>query len=151
MKRTPEEYMSTIIIAMIALMIISMLWFISDAKAEINMDALAMIESSGRADATSFLGARYGRGKYQVSELLLIDYNRINHTNIQPDDLYDADTCLNVALWAVTEYIPMLLRHYGCEVTNNAILHSYNLGAKAYADGRRNYNYINKYNKDVWK
>ena len=34
------------------------------AEVAVDMDALAMVESSGDPDAVSFLGAKYGRGLY---------------------------------------------------------------------------------------
>lgn len=46
------------------------------------MEALCQIESGCRDDAVSFRGAKYGRGRYQISEIALKHFNQ--SSNITP-------------------------------------------------------------------
>lgn len=144
MKREPFDYIPTIIMCIVVLLMVIIVKAANSAE-PIDLNALAMVESSNNNKAVSFLGEKYGRGKWQVSEALLRDYNRVKHENVQPNELFNEFVCLRVAKWAIEDYIPMLLEHYGCEVTDDAILQAYNLGTRAYAKGKRNKNYLDKY------
>lgn len=143
-----EDFITTISILIVAVIVAVFAVFgfaLCCHAEEINMQALATIESSNGLHQDSFLGSKYGRGLYQVSEVLLSDYNRLNGCNIRPQDLYDDAVNEIVADWALYNYIPKQLTHYGCEVTEKAVLQAYNLGPKAYANGKRNLNYLAKY------
>ena len=54
-----------------------------------------------------------------------------------------------MAEWLLNERLPELLIHYGILPTEHIILQAYNLGAKAFSDGRRNSDYLNKYARYV--
>jgi soluble lytic murein transglycosylase-like protein len=104
-----------------------------------------MVESSNNPNAVSFAGARHGRGTYQVSEVLLLDYNKRFKTSYSPQKLFNPEINKKVCTWAIYEEIPRLLRHYGKGVTLEAVLQSYNIGTFGYAKGRRNADYVRKY------
>lgn len=100
------------------------------------MDTIKLIESSGNPNAISFRGARYGRGAYQISEILLKEWN-----NFHPNEQYTTE-CLftytvnrRIAYWYVFERIPSMLHHYDVEVTTETILHAYNAGIGRVVDG----------------
>ena len=118
---------------------------------EISLPALAMVESSNNPNAVSFAGAKHGRGTYQVSEVLLIDYNKRFKTSYSPHELFNSEINKKVATWALYEEIPRLLKHYGKEVTLEAVLQSYNIGTFGYSKGRRNSDYVRKYKMWLWR
>ena len=94
----------------------------------VEMDFIRAIESSGNAKAVSFLGAKYGRGAYQVSEICLQDYNDCTNSSIKPDELFDEKTCYTVARWYLETRIPRLLGHYKIPVTTRNIIWAYSAG-----------------------
>ena len=59
----------------------------NNAKEPIIMLSIYSVESKFDKEANSYLGAKYGRGIGQVSEIALADYNRVNKTEYTPDDL----------------------------------------------------------------
>jgi soluble lytic murein transglycosylase-like protein len=133
-------------VCVLIIILLMLVCFCSVAFAcEIDLNALAMVESTNNPNAVSFLGAKYGRGKFQISEILLKSYNERFKTRYSPQELFKPDVNRAVCLWALNEEIPRLLRHYGKEVTLEAVLQSYNLGAYAYAIGKRNADYVRKY------
>ena len=64
----------------------------NNAKEPIIMLSIYSVESKFDKEANSYLGAKYGRGIGQVSEIALADYNRVNKTEYTPADLYDIAT-----------------------------------------------------------
>lgn len=111
---------------------------------DINLKALSLVESSGNPRATSFLGASYGRGLYQVSEIALKDYLQYHKNEvIHPDDLYNPIICEKVAKWLLFVRIPQVLRHLKRPITLETVLSAYNKGySKKLANG-----YITKYRR----
>ena len=71
----------------------------NNAKEPIIMLSIYSVESKFDKEANSYLGAKYGRGIGQVSEIALADYNRVNKTEYTPDDLYDIATNVIVSCW----------------------------------------------------
>ncbi len=134
-------------ITAMVIMLLCLAW-IAISEASIDEQAVIMIESSGRPDAVSFLGEQYGKGLYQISELARRDYNQYHHSApILSCELLKPSKGRLIYLWLVEERIPQLLGHYGIEVTDEAVLQAYNLGAFAYAQGKRNGKYIEKYER----
>lgn len=109
---------------------------------EINLKALAQIESSNNPNAVSFLGASYGRGLYQVSEIALKDYLQYHiKEKITPDDLFNPAINERIAVWLINVRIPQILKHLKRPVTLETVLSAYNKGySKDLA-----FNYIKKY------
>ena len=136
-----DKYIHVFIIVIIGLV----LCLCFNCSAEVDMEVLKLTESDGDQQAISCSGAKYGRGLYQISEVMLKDYNYYNKCNIKPYELFNVEINTNVCHWAIECRIPQLLRHYDCTVSDESILHAYNIGCKAYSRGERNYKYINRY------
>jgi len=103
--------------------------------ADIDMERLAMIESSNNPNAVSYRGAKYGRGLYQVSEICLYEYNEMTGNDYQPKDLFNPHINTLVAVWYLDKRIPQMLKHYGLDVTDSNILWAYNAGIGRVLDG----------------
>lgn len=116
----------------------------SFASVEINLKALSQIESSNNPHAVSFLGSRYGRGLYQVSEVALKDYLRYHkEERITPDDLFVVAINERVARWLLEKRIPQILRSLKRPVTLETVLSAYNKGYSPILAK----DYINRYKK----
>ena len=121
--------------------------------ADIDMSKIAMIESSGNPYAVSYRGWQYGKGKYQVSDVVRREYNQMRGKNVQSDDLFNEKVCYEIANWYMNERIPSMLRHYGLKDTAENRLIAYNFGIGNLKNGKalpaETRNYIKKYNKGV--
>jgi hypothetical protein len=114
----------------------------------IDIDIIGKIESSNRPGVCSFLGCQYGRGLYQVSEILLKEFNEFNDKDYLEEDLFNESINKQIAEWYLIKRIPQMLRYYGKEVNLKNILISYNEGIKAVVDGKyedREHGYVEKY------
>ncbi len=109
--------------------LLSILFAFSAFAAEINLDVIKQIESSGNPNAVSFRGAKYGRGLYQISEIALKDYNRMaqNGAEIAPEQLFDPELNYTIAKWYIAQ-IKRYLTHYGIPVNKVNIIASWNWG-----------------------
>jgi hypothetical protein len=65
----------------------------------ITLLAIISSESDFTYNIDSFLGAKYGRGLMQVSDIALLEYNNRNKTNIEVSELYDIETNIKVGVW----------------------------------------------------
>lgn len=96
--------------------------------------ALICQESNFRYNVPSRLGAKYGRGLCQVSELALTEFNwhNVDKKIYIPDDLYVVEHNIEVACW----YINRLEKHYNKGPDMDSILSAYNRGPndKIFAD-----------------
>lgn len=114
----------------------------------INEKAHIMVESSGNPLAVSFLGAKYGRGLYQLSEIAIKDYNQYHRNEpYLPQDAFNPVKARKIYLWMVEKRIPQLLRHYGHEVSKDNILNVYNVGIGEHNKGKLNVDYLAKYER----
>jgi len=116
----------------------------------IDLTIISEIESNNRDTAISFRGARYGRGRYQISEICLKDYNQETRSNIAPEELFCPVVGYQVAHWYITRRIPQILRNWGIPITEETILWGYNAGVGRVRDGIKpveTVNYINKYRR----
>lgn len=119
----------------------------------VSLRIVGKIESGGQVFpdvACSFRGCSYGRGRYQVSEIVLREYNQFLGTNYQPGDLFVPEVNLGVASWYLGKRIPQMLRHFKRPVSPTLVLVSYNAGIsyalKGEADWpRETRNYLRKY------
>ena len=114
----------------------------NNAKEPIIMLSIYSVESKFDKEANSYLGAKYGRGIGQVSEIALADYNRVNKTEYTPDDLYDIATNVIISCW-VYDYN----ENYGIYGAEKKII-AYNEG-HAYAKKNETSNYLDKVNKKM--
>lgn len=95
--------------------------------------SLIGVESWFNPNATSYKGAKYGRGLCQVSEIVLKEYNWHNEYGdiFEPNDLYDIEINIKVACW----YFARLIDHYHKDKNFMETLSAYNRGPydKVYA------------------
>jgi soluble lytic murein transglycosylase-like protein len=107
-------------------------------------------ESNFIVNANSFLGASYGRGLMQVSEIALKDFNNKMGYDYKPKDLYDPEINLIVGCWIYLNNI-----NYGVDNKHSHLIIAYNCGHKTYKDEKNfllsakrkdgsNYNHLNK-------
>ncbi len=114
---------------------------------EVDVNKIIQIESSGNPLAVSFLGAKYGRGLAQVSEVALADYNRVYSHKIAPESLFDPVINVRVAKGYI-EIIKGYLKHYGLPVDTKHIIWAYSTGISNVIKGimpRETINYLSKY------
>lgn len=132
---------------------------------EVNMDIIATIESGNNPNAISYAGAKYGRGLYQVSEIVLLEYNEIEVKNwskkthiyapLWSEHLFDPFINKIVANWYMNKRIPQMLEYYHLKDTIDARLACYNAGIGVYLkymQGKRKLpsetiNYLRKYHR----
>lgn len=90
--------------------------------------AMMSVESSFIIKVPSHLGALYGRGLLQVSEIALSDFNSWNGKEYTVDDLYSIEKNIEVGVWAFNQNY-----YYGVETDfeHGAII-AYNVGANDY-------------------
>jgi hypothetical protein len=97
-------------------------------SSEIHLPTIAQIESSNNPNAISFRGAKFGRGLYMVSEILLSEYNTLTKHNYTTEDLFDKKINEQIARWYFFVRIPQMLRAYKLDVNDRNILCCYNWG-----------------------
>jgi hypothetical protein len=101
--------------------------------AEINMDAIAQIESSNNPLAYNrHSGAR---GKYQITQPVLTDYNKRHGTTHNPADLFNPVICRQIAYWYINIEVVRLLKHYRLPVTVENQIRAYNCGIRSVIRG----------------
>lgn len=61
----------------------------------------------------SFLGAEFGRGISQVSEIALLEYNNKTNSNYLSNDLYDVKINVKISMWLLNKY------HHGYDYDGN--------------------------------
>lgn len=120
----------------------------SNADVIIDMSIIAQIESGNNPRAISFLGEEYGRGLYQISEIVLKEYNKFNNTNYDGYRLFDTNINTKIANWYMNKRIPQMLRYYKLEDSIDNRLWAWNAGIKRVIDGvmpRETLTFIVKY------
>ena|SRR3990167_8878322 len=95
--------------------------------AEINLEAIKMIESNGNPKAYNKIS--HARGLFQITPICLADWNQY-HKNEQYtiDDLWSPQVNEKIARWYITIRIPQLLKHYNQELTIENIITAWNWG-----------------------
>lgn len=118
-----------------------------EIRAEINLKAMALIESSNNPQAVSFLGAKYGRGLHQISEIALKDFNSANPKKYSPDQLFNPAVNTEIANWLLNVRIPQILKANRLPLSEENILTCYNMGCGAVKKNKRAETYIKKYRR----
>lgn len=142
-----REYLVMFFVAT-ALIFLGLVVFCGNVGAvEIDMDAIAMIESSNNPDAWN--KSDDSRGLFQITPICLKEWNNF-HPNDQHtlDDLWYPQVNGKIADWYISKRIPQMLRHYKLPVTTENVLVSYNCGISCVIKGRRppiTASYIQKY------
>ena len=102
------------------------------------MLSLYSIESNFYKNANSFLGAEYGRGLGQISEIALKEYNRKNNTDIKPLELYNEEINIKISCWLYYYYQDL----YKLDTVGTLMV--YNKGFGGYSKNRNDIGYSNK-------
>lgn len=116
--------------------------------AEIDLDVIALIESSGGHDTTAYNVNRAYVGKYQIGQAVLDEINHFKKTEYTKHDLLNDETSKYIASWYF-ERITFYLQHYELPntVANMCIAYNwgignlvkYNKGLKTLPSETRNY------------
>lgn len=121
------------------------------ASAEINLKAIAFIESSNNPRAINKLdhGGIGSRGLFQISDALRRDYNRLNKKSVSPQDLFIPEINTSIAKWAFDFYYPLILKktlRLSVTTENLIICHNAGCGAlKRSSLNKTTKNYLKKY------
>lgn len=121
---------------------------ISASAADINMDIIKQIESSGNHLAHN--KGEDARGLFQIRKPVLVEFNRMNNTGYSSNDLFIPVVNEKVATWYMNRRILQMLKHYGIKDTVENRLIAYNAGIGTLRKGivpRGTRNYINRYNR----
>lgn len=116
-----------------------------NAQASIDINRIAMIESSGNINAIGDNGKAIGL--YQLHAPVVKDYNLKHGTAYSHKQMHDKVISSKVCDWYLNVEIPRLLKHYKKAVTTDNVLTAYNIGIGAVLKGKKAVKYINKYNK----
>ena len=95
---------------------------------EINLYTISRIESSNREDACSYKGCKYGRGLFQISEIVLQEWNDY-HPNEQylPRHLFQGEANRRIANWYFDRIETMLI-YYDLPTDLDHVLAAYSWG-----------------------
>jgi|GEM_PF-1102524 len=122
--------LSNLIIGLVVTLLLIVSWTILSSSAEafeIDMDKIAMIESSGCKH--KYGNFEHARGCWQITGGALADWNQDHpHEQYDIEQMLDDETCLKVAKWYYNVKIPAYFRAYKI---NDTVLHrlaAYNWG-----------------------
>lgn len=139
------------ILALTALIMLGLI-AICHATPTIDLQAIAMIESSNNPMAIGDNGKAYGL--YQLHNSVVADFNRKNGTKYRHRDMLNKIIATKVASWYFNIEIPRLLKHYGIKSSLLNITLCYNWGignvVKWHKKGAK-YNEIPKTTKKYYK
>ena len=148
--RNSNDNIMIVIGIILLVLIISLAVVVMVRAEEIDLKAIAQIESNNNPQAVSYTGAKYGRGLYQISEICLKDYNQQNNAKLAPTSLFDPETNEEVAKWYLTQRIPFIFANWGIPVTTINVLWAYNAGVGRVRQGimpKETKSYLAKYAK----
>ena len=94
---------------------------------QINLTAIAMIESSGNPKA---IGRTGDSGLFQITDVVRREYNQRTGARITTADLFNARTATTIADWYLHKRIPEMLRYYKKPVTARNIIIAWNAGIR---------------------
>lgn len=99
---------------------------------QIDLHAIAMIESSGNPKAVGLAG---DSGLFQITPVLLKEYNALTRSTVRQDELFHPGISRKIADWYLHKRIPQLLRHFKKPVTVQNIIIAWNAGIKCVKKG----------------
>jgi len=102
-------------------------WSQEPGAPQINLSAIAMIESSGNPAA---IGRTGDSGLFQITDAVRTEYNKRTGARITTADLFDARTATTIADWYLHKRIPEMLRYYKKPVTARNIIIAWNAGIR---------------------
>jgi len=116
--------------------------------AEMNLEAISMIESSNNPKAVNRDEGSYGL--FQISPIALRDFNEqvgVKHT---VKDLMREETNAHIAIWMLQERLPQMLRYYKKDVSTRNLIIAWNCGITC-LDRKKlpktTLNYLSKYRR----
>ena len=126
MNRTYHDISYFIAIGMGLIALFAIMLFAQTCWADVDMDIIAEIESSG--DPLAYNSRTKATGKWQITPICLADFRIYNNTQYTLKDMFNQGNCYEVAFWYLNKRIPQMLRYYECPVTVDNILICYNWG-----------------------
>ncbi len=105
---------------------------ICKAEPGIDLGKIAMIESGGDPMA---VGKNGDRGLYQITPVLLTEYNSRNKSSYTDGDLFNAKIARKIADWYLHKRIPQMIRHFKKKVTVRNVLVAWNAGIRYVVKG----------------
>ena len=119
-----------------------------ETPVRIDLNAIAMIESSGNPKAVSHDGSI---GLFQITPVLLMEYNALTRSNVRQAELFRPEVSRKIADWYLHKRIPAMLRHFKKPVTVRTVLISWNAGINVVKKGTKIPSitslFLKKYNK----
>jgi hypothetical protein len=100
----------------------------------INMDKIKRIESSG--NALAYNKSSEARGLYQITPIVLKEYNNFHKEKYSKQDLFNAGINEKIARWYINVRIPQMLKYYKRDLSIKNILISYNAGISYVVSGK---------------
>ena len=97
----------------------------------IDYHAISWIESRCNQYAERHVGSDNSWGEFQITRVVLEEYNNHHHTGYTTQDLLDLAINENIAHWYMEVRIPQLLRHFGLPVTVDNCIICWNGGIRA--------------------
>jgi hypothetical protein len=129
-----ERRKERILLAIFFIILIIGAW-ISLANADtINMDAIAQIESSDNAKAYNTQDGAIG--KYQITKIVLTEYNNFHAQKFSRKDLYNEHINFEIASWFMRVRIPQMLVYYRLPLTTENKIICWNAGIRNAIKGR---------------
>jgi len=93
---------------------------------DMNLERIKTIESSN--DPKAYNAKSGARGLFQVTEVVLHDYNVSHDTRYGIEDLFDGAINEKIAAWYVYSEIPHILVHFGIPPVEPFVIAAYNWG-----------------------
>lgn len=120
--------MAVLAAGVVTFLIIVFSLFIGNADAaQVNMDAIKHIESSGNPAAWNKRDD--SRGLYQLREVVVKEWNNYHpHEQHTFEDVWNPQINEKIATWYMTKRIPQMLRYYKIDDTKEHCIIAYNWG-----------------------
>lgn len=144
----PAQLMAISIVS--TLLILGLFLFFCDiASADVDIDTIIQIESSGNPNA--YNKGSQARGLMQITPICLKEYNSFNRASFNLSDLFVPEINIKIGTWYINKRIPQMLRYYKIEDTINNRLIAYNFGIGNLKNGvplpKETRDYIKKYER----
>jgi hypothetical protein len=101
-------------------------WMSKVLAEDINMDYIAQIESN--FDAKAYNKHSGATGMYQITPVVLAEYNAVHKERYTMDDMYNAQRCEKVATWYMNVRIPQMMKALHIKDSVTTRIASYNAG-----------------------
>jgi soluble lytic murein transglycosylase-like protein len=147
--RRPCGVILYVIASIILSVIILIVLLCGVAKADdVNMDVIKQIESSG--NPLAYNRSSKARGHYQITPIVLEEFNHYKRTNYTSNDLFNPATNFLIADWYMNKRIPQMFKYFKIKDTVRNRIIAYNAGIVYARNGfapSETRNYIKKYER----